>query len=94
MKIANYKKIDLINDLSKNTGLSKSCSKKLINDFLEILLLNLKKDSFILKNFGSFKIIKKNERKGRNPLTKEEYIISARKSLSFIPSNKLKYEIY
>ena len=39
----------------------------------------INKDKLNLKNFGSFKILKKKERLGRNPKTKEEFIISARK---------------
>jgi integration host factor subunit alpha len=82
-------KRDIIKNLVKKTGLSTQYSKKLINDLLEILILNIKNDNLILKNIGKFKIIKKKKRFGRNPKTKEEFIISARKSLSFISSKNL-----
>ena len=39
-----------------------------------------------LKNFGTFKILNKNERIGRNPKTKEIHIIKKRKTISFVPS--------
>ena len=46
----------------------------------------LKKNNLIIKNIGSFKLIEKNERIGRNPKTKEEFIICKRKSISFLSS--------
>ena len=49
----------------------------------------LKKNNLIIKNIGSFKLIEKNERIGRNPKTKEEIIISKRKSISFLSSKNL-----
>ena len=84
----NLKKKDIIRNLSNKTGFSQNFSKKIIEDLLKILLINIKKGSLILKNIGSFKLILKKKRVGRNPKTKEEFIISARKSLSFTPSKK------
>ncbi len=85
----NLTKIDLINKLSIVTGYSKIFSGKLINDIIEIILLNIKSDNFQLKNIGSFKLIFKKERIGRNPKTKEEFIITPRKQISFTPSKKI-----
>ena len=44
------------------------------------------KSKLHLKNFGTFELIFKNERMGRNPKTKEEFIIKKRKSLKFTSS--------
>ena len=84
-----FKKIDLVNILSKKTGFSQNFSKKLINDLLLIINLNISKGQLNLKNLGSFKILNKKQRIGRNPKTKKEYIISKRKSVSFTPSKKI-----
>lgn len=43
-----------------------------------------------LAGFGTFLIHQKNERIGRNPKTKEEAVISTRKSVSFRPSATLR----
>ena len=43
----------------------------------------------VLKNIGTFKLSTKNERIGRNPKTKEEFLISERKSIRFIVSKNL-----
>ena len=64
-------------------------SKKLIDDLIDILILNIKTGNFNLKNLGSFKIIKKRKRIGRNPKTKKEFIIDSRKTLSFKLSKKI-----
>jgi len=82
-------KKDLIKDITLKTGLSSNVSKKIFNDLVNILILNIKKGSLVLKNVGSFKIVEKKKRIGRNPKTKEEFIISARKTVSFTPSKKI-----
>ena len=85
----NLTKIDIIKNLSKKTGFSILFSKKLINDFLDIIINQIKANELNLKNIGSFKLVKKKERLGRNPRTKEEFIISARKTLRYVASKKL-----
>tara|TARA_X000000950_G_C13904126_1_gene656093 strand:+ start:3418 stop:3714 length:297 start_codon:yes stop_codon:yes gene_type:complete len=85
----NFTKEDLINIISKKIGFSKNFSKKIIEDLFIILNFNIKKGELNLKNFGTFKLLYKNERMGRNPKTKKKYIISSRRSVSFIPSKKI-----
>ena len=55
----NYKKKNLISNLSKKTGYSINFSKKLVNDLLEILVENISKGNLNLKNIGSFNLINK-----------------------------------
>ena len=88
-KKINFTKEDLSKSLSKKTGFSISLSKKLIKDLLNILILNIQNGGLSLKNIGTFNLIKKNKRLGRNPKTKEEFTINSRISLSFIASKKL-----
>jgi|TARA_X000001036_G_C19943905_1_gene507067 integration host factor subunit alpha len=85
----NLSKADLSKNLSKLKGYPISFSNKLINDLLDTLNEAIKLDYLTLKNFGSFKLVKKKERIGRNPKTKEKFIIKSRKSISFIVSKKL-----
>ncbi len=89
----NIKKEDIIKNLNIQTGLSINLSRKIIEDFINILFKNIKKGNLNLKNVGSFKIIQKKQRKGRNPKSNQEYLIAARKTVRFIPSNKIKIEI-
>ena len=61
MSNKSLKKKDLVNNLSLKTGFSLNYSKKVIDDFIEIIIQNIKSGQLILKNFGSFKVIYKNE---------------------------------
>tara|TARA_B100001059_G_C17576340_1_gene447619 strand:- start:402 stop:692 length:291 start_codon:yes stop_codon:yes gene_type:complete len=85
----NLTKRDLIKKISKETGFSYNYSKKLFNDFFEVLILNIKEGELNLKNLGSFKLINKKARVGRNPKTNEEFTITSRKSISFKVSKKI-----
>ena len=84
-----FKKIDLVKNLSLKTGYSQNYSKKIVDDLINIFIQNIKSGKLNLKNIGSFKLLNKKERIGRNPKTKEEFIITSRKSLSFTSSKKI-----
>ena len=83
------KKIDISNNLSEKTGYSSHYSKKIINDLIDVILHKIKTGNLNLKNIGSFKVIYKKARLGRNPKTKKEYIISQRKSVTYTASTLL-----
>ena len=89
----NLKKIDIAEHLSISTGFSLRLSKKLIDDLIILLVKNIKSGKLNIKNLGSFKLVFKKKRVGRNPKTKEEYVISARNVVSFSPSRSVYSEI-
>ena len=89
----NLTKDDICIFLSRRKGYSVLYSKKIINNLIEILIDEIKENSFNLKNIGTFKILNKKERIGRNPRTKEIYKIKARKTLAFKPSTNLSRKI-
>ena len=89
MNKKNLTKKDITLDLKNKTGFSFLLSKKLTNDFIDILIHNISYRELNLKNIGSFKIIKKNERLGRNPKTKDKFVIYSRNSITFKTSSKL-----
>ena len=83
IKESQLTKKDISKKINLNLGLSVSYTDK-ITDNLIIILKNLIKNNEInIKNFGSFKVLNKNERAGRNPRNKKIYAIKERKSLSF-----------
>ncbi len=86
----NITKIEITKILSQKTGLSSLYSKKILNDLIQIIIKQVKDNNLILKNIGTFRIISKNERIGRNPKTKEQFLIKKRKSISFISSKNLR----
>ena len=89
MRKNNLTRIEISKDLNKKKGFSVLLSKKILDDLIKILSLCIKKDNLILMNIGSFRLLNKNERVGRNPKTSETFKISARSSISFKASKKL-----
>ena len=85
----NITKNDFSRNISYKTGFPISLSKKIVNDLFIKLTEMIKNNDLVLKNIGTFKLSKKNERIGRNPKTKEEFLISERKSIRFIVSKNL-----
>ena len=75
-------------------GYSKEELLAFINDTLLIMEEELCSNHNIqISKFGTFEVINKVARPGRNPKTKEEVIIARRKTLRFRPSPKLTHAI-
>mgnify|MGYP005642758639 CR=1 FL=1 len=87
----NLTKRDLTNSIYMQIGFSKNIAENLIDDFLFIIIQNLKKEKKLkISKFGTFSIRNKKSRLGRNPLTKEKKIISSRNVVLFKASNEFK----
>ena len=72
-------------------GFSKNISENLIDDFFSTIITNLKNEKKLkLSKFGTFSIRNKKSRIGRNPLTKEQKVISNRDVVLFKASNEFK----
>ena len=85
---------DLSNSIYKILGFSKNFSSIIVDDFFEILIQQLVKFKKIkISSFGTFEVINKKERIGRNPKTKEEAKITSRKVVKFRPSLIFKKKI-
>ena len=83
-------KKNITNNIYSKIGISNDYSKQLLNDTLSIIINLLKKYKIVkIKNFGTFKVLKKNERIGRNPKTQETLKISSRKTVSFKSSSSI-----
>ena len=82
-------KKDIIKKISSKTPIPNSLSKKFLSTFLNILKINFKKDIKI-SNFGSFTNKLSPRRIGRNPKTKEEFVIPARQRVTFKASSTVK----
>jgi integration host factor subunit alpha len=90
----NFTKKDLSIKIYQKLGFSKNFSSLIIDDFFEAINSELIKANKIkLSSFGTLKILSKKERRGRNPKTKSEALISARKVVSFKPSSLFKNKI-
>ena len=84
----------LYNRIHQNLGFSKNIASQIVDDFFELLIDELiKKEEVKISSFGTFKVIDKKERIGRNPKTKVVAKICARKIVKFKPSLKTKEKI-
>ena len=91
MSRINLTKKDLINSIYMQIGFSKTISENLIDDFLTILIDNLRNEKKLkLSKFGTFLIRSKKSRIGRNPKTKEKKVISDRDVVLFKASKEFK----
>ena len=90
----NFTRKNITNKVYQNLGFSKNISSKIIEDFFETtidILMKFKKIK--ISSFGTFEVVSKNERIGRNPKTKMEAKISARNVVKFKLSNIIKNKI-
>ena len=90
----NFTRKDLSNKIYQNLGFSKNFSSTLVDNFFETLIQELIKTNKIkISSFGTFKVIDKKKRIGRNPKTKVEAIIGPRKVVKFTPSLIVKHKL-
>ena len=85
-----FSKKDIAKNISSNVDASEAESTLLVNSFINIIKIKSKKSSLKIASFGTFSTKKTPERIGRNPKTKQEFIISERSKLKFSASNKLR----
>ena len=84
-------KADLIAAIAAKTGATKKSAEESVNAFIEVVTEALQKgDKVQLVGFGSFEVLNRAARKGRNPQTKEEIKIPASKAPKFKAGKALK----
>ena len=75
-------------------GISKTEASEIVDQFFEEIINDLVDGNSVkLTSFGTFSVRHKKERIGRNPKTKEEAIIDARRVISFRASKELKKRV-
>jgi len=90
----NFTRKDLSNKIFKNLGFSKNLSSKIVDDFFETLISGIiKLNKIKISSFGTFTVLNKNKRIGRNPKTKVDAKILSRKVVKFKPSLIIKKKI-
>jgi integration host factor subunit alpha len=76
--------------LEKNSSISNHDASNILESFLLLIKSKSKSKSVKLTGFGTFSFKETPKRLGRNPKTKESYIIDSRTKLTFKASNVLK----
>lgn len=84
-------KAELIDKISASAGLSKADAGKALDSTLNAIKASLKKGQKItLVGFGTFSVVKRKSRKGRNPRTGDVITIPASKTPKFTAGKALK----
>jgi integration host factor subunit alpha len=87
-------KADIVEKIYGKVGFSKKESAELVELVFDIVKSTLEQgDKIKIAGFGNFVVKEKADRRGRNPQTGEEITISARRILTFKPSQVLKASI-
>ena len=90
----NINRKNLSNKIYKTLGFSKNFSSTIVDNLFKTLVgALLKSDKVKISSFGTFKVMNKKERIGRNPKTKNVAIITSRKVVKFKPSLVFKEKI-
>ncbi len=84
-------KAQLIEAIVKDTELSKAKAGEVLESVMKNVSKGMKKAPVQLVGFGTFKIVKRKARIGRNPATGEKLKIKAKKAVTFKASKNPKY---
>jgi len=82
-------KIQIVESIQNQTGFPKNKSSEIVETLLEIIKRTLSSgEDVLVSGFGKFHVKEKKERKGRNPATGEDLMLSPRKVVTFKCSGK------
>jgi DNA-binding protein HU-beta len=82
---------EFVKAVAKRAGITKREAAAAINAIFEVIKETLKKGEEVrFTGFGTFKVITRRERRGRNPRTGEKIVIPAIRVVRFYPGAKLK----
>jgi integration host factor subunit alpha len=83
----------IIKNIAKDSLISNEHSSILLESFLKFIKKAAKSNTIKLSGFGVFSYKNSPQRLGRNPKTKDSYIIPKMNKLNFKPSNVVKDKI-
>ncbi len=84
-------KADLIDEVAKNSDLSKKDAEAIVQAVLDSIVGSLKDGGKVeLRGFGSFRLRERSSREGRNPKTGEKVFVPAKKVPYFKPGKDLR----
>jgi len=85
------RKQELVHSVAEATGQSEAQATKSVNAVFEAIQNSLAGgDEVTVSGFGSFRVVERSARQGRNPQTGDTMTIAARKSPVFRPGTQLK----
>jgi DNA-binding protein HU-beta len=88
------RKKEVTKEMREKFGITKKQAEDIFDFFIQKMSVRLcDNGKLFLNGLGTFKVVERAERKGRNPQTGEEMIIPARKVVKFSISSVLKEAI-
>jgi len=87
-------KIEIVNSIADQIGFTRNKSTKTVEILLELIKKTLESgDDVMISNFGKFCVKEKRERRGRNPATGDDMMLSPRRVVTFRCSGGLRDRI-
>jgi integration host factor subunit alpha len=87
-------KTDMVDVVQKRIGFSRKKSTDIIETFIGIIKDTIESgDDVLISGFGKFCVKQKNQRKGRNPATGEDMMLSSRQVVTFKCSSVLRDKV-
>lgn len=84
-------KSEIVSGVARSTGLTKSQADSAINCFINEIFDVLKEDGSVsIAGFGTFRVVERGPRNGRNPFTGEPIFIPAKKIPKFVPGKNFR----
>jgi integration host factor subunit alpha len=88
-------KANIVDAIHNDLGFPKNRSAELIEILLELIKSTLEKgEDVLISGFGKFCVKTKKERRGRNPATGDDMILSQRQVVTFRCSHLLREKIH
>jgi len=87
-------KAELIEEVAGQTGLTKRAGREAVDTATSVITDALaRRDKVTLVGFGTFQVMERKARKGRNPQTGEEIQIPGKKVAKFKPGRALREKV-
>lgn len=87
-------KADIVRQIAQATGLTKTDTSAVVDGFIESVIEAMEQEEHIeIRGFGTFKVVTRAPRTGRNPRTGSEVKISSRRAPVFKPSKELRARV-
>ena len=87
-------KVDIVRAIQLETDLQFGEAEKLVNEMLDLIKEKLEKgEDVLITGLGKFQLRDKKSRPGRDPKSKRDYVISARRVVTFHPSKVWRDEL-
>ena len=92
--MATLTKAQIVSSIQKQFGFTRNRSIDLVESLLEVIKTTLEGgEDVMISGFGKFCVNQKRERRGRNPATGEDMMLTPRKVVTFKCSGKLRERI-